>query len=450
MIATLGRFGLGMLASLASLVLYRLLWRTPQRFVGIRFLVALLPLAMLVSSGLMPQGRWKWLFILAFGAVLTIAVLRYTRPWGSARYNPDAGKERRSPINLTGDRGVELVDVIDAQFQGSTRPAPDGAQPRPGRCAHAHGTGVAATFTPTPEAASLTSAPIFQPGRWKAYVRFSNSDSRTTRQDSQPDVHGMTVRITVPATEQKTSSRDVAVDFVSIDIDRFIAADMDSFVAVTRAITQLQTPGRHLLERLTGLGWLIVHTAVGRTSPVALRQTSRPQRYTDQTYHGVHTFWWSKDGVRRPVRYRWVPDVEREAWYKLLPSMVGGSVLGIFRFGRALLVGPPDPKTSKDLDDAIRKWPLPAYRLEVVHGDRLPDWRLNNALLPYPKRSNSTVVGRLDFSPNSMQSLDAWAFSPINVCEGIDPSDDEILAARLAAYPVSVERRLAAKQVSKP
>jgi len=43
--------------------------------------------------------------------------------------------------------------------------------------------------------------------------------------------------------------------------------------------------------------------------------------------------------------------------------------------------------------------------------------------------------------PESDAAERALAFSPINLVAGIEPSDDPMISARAASYPISVTRR---------
>jgi hypothetical protein len=73
---------------------------------------------------------------------------------------------------------------------------------------------------------------------------------------------------------------------------------------------------------------------------------------------------------------------------------------------------------------------------------------LEDAMHPYPRRRprqplcTVTLTDVLDSGPLG------WGFDPFNLPPGVEPSDDEILHARRAAYPVSQVRRSSVEAVS--
>src|SRR5690349_15093690 len=78
----------------------------------------------------------------------------------------------------------QLVDAFDAMFGGHAGT----------RAAHAKGVCCEATFTATPEAASLTRAPHMQGTPVRATVRFSNGSGDPNAPDNAREPRGMAVK----------------------------------------------------------------------------------------------------------------------------------------------------------------------------------------------------------------------------------------------------------------
>jgi catalase len=69
---------------------------------------------------------------------------------------------------------------------------------------------------------------------------------------------------------------------------------------------------------------------------------------------------------------------------------------------------------------------------------------ISDGSLPWPEDRPKVELGMLTLSvhvPESDAAERALAFSPINLVAGIEPSDDPMISARAASYPISVTRR---------
>ena len=465
-----------LIAAVIAATIYRQLWQLQGRLALLRIGLALIPVAVLwISPGLRPDGRaWRVAYAAVAIVVLVLVLLRYGRVirGDRARYRPDAKNEERSPLEFTADDGGNLVDLIDRQFSspkdrksGLTRP---GGNRAGWRNAHSHGSFASGRFEPL-HASEFTDADVLR-GPTDAIVRFSNMQSAVDtgddrfkgRRDNQSSVRGMAIRL-----GGKDMDEEPYLDFVGIDLDRFVARDREGFMAVTRAVTR--TRSLDFLMRMWGCLCLMVLVLVGRTSVGALAGAGgRPESYVDQTYHGVHTFWWHRSldsggQERRPVRYRWEPmRPTTSIGWRVLAALERALVAtwGLVRKLLYLIFGPGlenlpiigEPKPGNELEaDLARKLhgdSVARYELVLVHGGGLADWRLNDALRPFPRRADTDIVGVLtieDFvEPDTpeYERLDRLMFSPAHLRPGITPSDDEIFAARVAAYPVSHRRRV--------
>jgi catalase len=67
---------------------------------------------------------------------------------------------------------------------------------------------------------------------------------------------------------------------------------------------------------------------------------------------------------------------------------------------------------------------------------------LDDPTLPWPEEREAVTLGRLEVTGEIEEATDPPLVNdPMNLCDGIEPSEDRILAARSPAYSVSVERR---------
>ena len=101
-------------------------------------------------------------------------------------------------------------------------------------------------------------------------------------------------------------------------------------------------------------------------------------------------------------------------------------------------------------DEAPAYHPPPGYYWEcpdgtcVCHppedGDPLED-----PTLPWPEERETITLGRLEVTKGIDEPTDPPLINdPNNLCDGIEASEDKILAARSHAYSVSIDRRLTA------
>ena len=73
-----------------------------------------------------------------------------------------------------------------------------------------------------------------------------------------------------------------------------------------------------------------------------------------------------------------------------------------------------------------------------------PDDPLNDPTMPWPDDRETITLGRLEVTASIEEPTDPPLVNdPMRLCDGIEPSGDQILAARPKAYDVSIKRRLA-------
>ena len=346
--------------------------------------------------------HWTWLAALGT-VVLVVGVYRHVgslRPRLLGVPRPESVLEQVSPVSRTGDDGVQLVDALD-QLWGSTRPG----GPRQGRRAvHSHGSGASGTFTSSLPA--CVAVDVFdrrdasgQPIPVQAIVRFSNTSGALHRDDSLRTPRGMAIRL-VPA-----DAGDTGMDLILADGRRFPVDNVDDFYGFLRRF------GR----------WLryIPFALLGRTRVLALLDfipIVRPTSFVNRRFHGVNTFSWCGE----PVRYLAVPTRSLRARVRS---------------------GDRRWRLDRDLRDRLAQDAV-EFELRLVRGRGLPRGLQLDARRAWPRWMPAWSLGtlRLDKYVEPAE-VDALGFDPFRLPVGVEPSADEILLARRAAYPESRLRR---------
>ena len=165
------------------------------------------------------------------------------------------------------------------------------------RPAHAKGLMLTGTFTPAPEAASLTRAPHITRDSTPVTVRFSNSTGIPLIPDTDPNANprGLAIRFNL--------AEHVHTDIVSHSTDGFPTRTGQEFLELLRAIatTESSQPSPSPIEAFLG------------SHPNALKFVLTPKpcpsSFARDTYFGVTAMRFiNKDGASRYGRYRITPD----------------------------------------------------------------------------------------------------------------------------------------------
>ena len=376
-----------------------------------------------------PQG-WGWLtFLLSLFVCVWVVFVRRVPgvPGVFALYRPVPQAETRNPVEFTSDDGARLVDAVDLAFGSTrTRPAdnPDEEQRQLHRANNAPGSFATGHLEVCPDFRSQGPPALFRTDQLSVTARFSNVKSHrckgdraaTHRDDAARDVRGLALRF-APDTCGEGESMDMVsasetMDMVFLDINRFIVRSRADMLVFLRLLDQ----GRR--RRYAGIGRLVIF---GRTtaSAIAYAFGRKPKSYLGRTYHGIHAFWWTIGDRREPVRYLLTPSGDR---------------------GRSRDVARDrHHRLDEDLEARARG---ATFRLVLVRGEGLPEHRLLDAARPWPRNRPRLDVGtvRLErYVPEG--DLDHLGFNPHHLPIGVEPSDDEVLMARRAAYPEGHARR---------
>lgn len=297
--------------------------------------------------------------------------------------------------------GEQIVDVMN-KLWGS----------HPGiRSNHAKGIVVEGSFTPAADAAGISKALLFQGGTTPVTVRFSNATGLPSIPDgaSNANPRGMAIRL-----HQADGSE---VDLVLNSLKFFPVATGEEFRDLLQAASESgpDSPKPTKLET-----FVASHPAV----KAAAATVATPASFASQTYNGVNAFVFvSAAGKRQPFRWRVEPvggarHLSKEDAEKLPPNALIeelprrlAQAPAEFRL-LAQLAAPGDPTA-----DATRAWP-----------DDRPLVELGRITLTTVPADGEAKAASLLFLPG-------------NLTDGIDVSDDPLIATRDEAYAVSFSRR---------
>jgi catalase len=279
------------------------------------------------------------------------------------------------------------------------------------RALHAKGILCKGTFTPTPDASTLTRAPHMRGGAFEATFRFSNGSGDPHHPDYAPDPRGFAVKLYLPD--------GARTDMVCVTTPRFPTSTPEAFVDFVRA--QGAGPAAALKVPL----FLARHPEALKAIPAAVPTLRPPASYATAPYYGIHAFRWLDDhGGTRHVRYFVVPDAPVEWLSPIAARRRGGDYL------------------QPELRERLAAGPI-GFSLEVqiaIPGDPVDD-----PSATWPKARRRVHVG--DFAITALETEretggDVLVFDPTRVIDGIELSDDPVLRFRHDAYSASVERRM--------
>jgi catalase len=273
------------------------------------------------------------------------------------------------------------------------------------RAAHAKGTLLAGSFTPSAEAAELTTAAHMQGEPSRVTVRFSNGGGDPGIPDYAREGRGMAVKFYLAGGDK--------TDIVALTLPCFFVRTPDDFIAFTNARLEPEK----LMPDFLG-----AHPEALPAIQAALG-ADPPESYATCAYNAIHSFRWvDAGGGTRWVRYRFVP----EAGERTLPG------------------GEAKARGRDYLQEEILARAETAFRLLVIlagEGDEIDD-----PTEAWPPEREQVEVGRLVLTgPDTERERDGdiLVFDPTRVTGGIELSDDPILRFRPRAYAASVERRAA-------
>lgn len=273
------------------------------------------------------------------------------------------------------------------------------------RPAHARGTLLTGTFTPSPDATSLTRAPHIVRESTPVTVRFSSSTGLPLIPDTDPNANprGLAIRFHL--------AEHVHTDIISHSTDGFPTRTGQEFLEMLRAV-----PSPDAIQKFLG----------SHPAALAFVQTPKPfpASYAKEAYFGVTAMrFTNKDGVSRYGRYRIVPDA------------------GVEHLSDAAVKEKSPNFLLDELAERVATGPI-GFQIHVQiagAGDVVDD-----ATFHWPEDRPTIHLGKIVLNaaaPDDAKEQKKIIFDPIPRVDGIEPSDDPLLELRAAIYLISGRRR---------
>lgn len=272
------------------------------------------------------------------------------------------------------------------------------------RALHAKGTLLSGTFTPTPEADTLTRAAHMQGQPVPVTVRVSNGGGNPRLPDWAPDVRGLAVKFYLPD--------DSRTDIVAQTAPKFPVKTPEGFLELLRA-------GKPSLSAAWQLPLFLAHHPEAiRRLPANLAALRPPASYATCRYYAIHAYRFLP--ADRYVRYTWIPEAGEKRLSPLAARRLGRDYLQReirerlpVRFTLELQVAEP----GDDPDDSTADWPRERRRVRAG------------------------VLELTGLETKRETGDDVLVFDPGRVTDGIELSDDPILRFRPTAYSDSIAMR---------
>jgi len=276
------------------------------------------------------------------------------------------------------------------------------------RAAHAKGTLLAGTFTPS--ASGLTTAAHMQDEPVRVTARVSNGGGDPGIPDYAKEGRGLAVKFYLPD--------GARTDVVALNLPCFFARTPEDFIEFTRARKPDPETGQPDFGKVGA--WLEAHPEAGPAIQAAVT-ADPPESYATVRYNSIHSFrWTAPDGTERHVRYRFEPEA-----------------------GEHTLSDEDAKARGRDyLQEEIASRDSSVFRMIAViaeDGDAVDD-----PTIAWPEEREKVELGRLELTgveTERERDGDILVFDPTRVTDGIELSDDEILRFRPRAYSASVTRR---------
>lgn len=281
------------------------------------------------------------------------------------------------------------------------------------RANHAKGVLLTGVFTPSADAARVSTAPHFKQASTPILVRFSNATGVPTIPDANGNAFpkGIAIRFSLPNNE--------VTDIVSISVNGFPAATPEDFLGLLNAVrdsakaTSKPSPVEQFLA----------------SHPAAAKFVSTPKpapvSFATQPFYGVNAFkFTNSQGASVFGRYQIVP-------------LEGAQYLSQAEADKAA----PD-YLMQGIVKRVASQPV-AYQLVLQLAEAGDN--VNDPTAVWPESRKTVVLGRLQLNAavaDSASQEKGLMFNPLQLPTGIAASQDPILLARPAAYAVSYGRRI--------
>jgi catalase len=282
------------------------------------------------------------------------------------------------------------------------------------RVAHQKGVCAVGTFAATSDAKAISKAALFSGAEAPALVRFSIAGPNPKISDkAKPAPRGLAISLDTP---------DGPSELVLISAPIFVAKSPAQFLGFLQARAPDPATGKPDPEKVKAFAEANPETTL-QTKYLSRRPL--PASYTDATYFGVHTFFFTNgEGVRKAARWTVKP-------------VDGGATLSDEE-----LTAKPDDFLIDALKERLAAKPA-AFDFSLQFAEEGDE--LTNPTALWPDERETKPVGRLTITAiadgEALATCQTGIFNPTLLPDGIEPSDDPILQIRAAAYAVSLSRR---------
>lgn len=281
------------------------------------------------------------------------------------------------------------------------------------RSNHAKGVMLEGSFKPSTQAASISKAAHLQKTDSPVLVRFSNA----TGVPNIPDANGNAFPKGIAIRFQLEDG--LSTDIVSISINNFPAATPEDFLGLLNAVrdSQNSTAKPSPVEQFLG------------SHPAALKFVTTPKpapvSFATQPFFGVNAFKFTNAAGQSVYgRYQIIPVAGAQYLSKEATDAAAADYL------------------MTDIAERVKTQPV-QYKILLQIADK--DDEVNNATVQWPESRKTVELGTLTLKSvvvDSQAKEKTLMFNPLQLTEGIEPSQDPILLARPTAYAVSFGRRL--------
>jgi catalase len=284
------------------------------------------------------------------------------------------------------------------------------------RPAHAKGILLRGTFTPSPEAASLSRAPHLHRNSTPVTVRFSDFAGIPTVADNDSQSaspRGFAVRFHL--------AEHVHTDIIGHSVDNFPMRTAEGLVEFLNAVIATDPKGPHpnAIEQFLG------------AHPTAMRFVQIPKpiptSFARESFFAVSAFKFTNvDGVTHYGRYRILPVAGNEYLDEAAAAARGANFL------------------FDEIKERVARGPV-GFRVAVQLaevGDIVDD-----ATVRWPEERAQRAVGEIslqEIAPNNAGEQQHIIFDPIPRVDGIEASADPLFEPRANIYLMSGRRRRAA------
>lgn len=281
------------------------------------------------------------------------------------------------------------------------------------RANHAKGVMVTGSFKPTAKAAAISTAAHFQADT-PVLVRYSNATGVPNIPDANGNAFpkGIAIRFQLPDGS--------ATDIVSISVNGFPAATPEDFLGLLNAVRDSQgsTAKPSPVEQFLG------------SHPAALKFVTTPkpapESFATQPFFGVNAFAFT-NAAGQTVYGR----------YQIVP------VAGAHYLSKEAADAAAPDYLMRDIVQRVQSQGV-QYKLILQLAEAGDE--VNNATVVWPDSRKTVELGTITLNKpvaDSQAAEKPLMFNPLQLTDGIAPSQDPILLARPAAYAVSYGRRLA-------